>query len=69
MDLEIKEYGTTLQECLEEGLPDKNGIYYFVGIIRRVIYSNPSFYDPNEYFNICEFETETPLPKLNLNVW
>ena len=69
MDLEIKEYGTTLQECLEEGLPDKNGIYYFVGIIRRVIYSNPSFYDPNEYFNICEFETETPLPKLNLNVY
>lgn len=59
--------GTSAKQCVEEGIPDSNGTYYFIGLIKKVIYSNPSFYDPNEYFNICEFETETPLPKLNIN--
>lgn len=67
MDLEEQEYGTSLQECLEEGLPDKNGTYYFVGVISKVIYSAPSPYNPDEYFNVCEFETTNPLPKLTTN--
>lgn len=63
----MKEYGDSLKECMEQGLPDSTGVYYFVGTVRRVIYSSPSSYNAHEYFNVCEFETDTPLPKLNLN--
>ena len=63
------EYGLTIKECLEEGLPDKDKNYYFEGTIIEVKYSSPSFYDPNTYFNVCKFETTTPLPKLDLNAY
>lgn len=61
------EYGKSLQECLDEGIPDKNGTYYFTGIIRDVKCANPSFYDKDKVFNVCTFETENPIPKLNIN--
>lgn len=63
----ITEYGTNEQECMEEGLPDKNGHYHFYGFITKVLYQNPSFKDPREYFNVCKFQTETPLPHLALD--
>ena len=69
MDLDDKRVGHSAKECMEEGTPDSNGVYYFIGTITQVKYSNTSFKDPNMTFNICEFETETPLPKLNLNAY
>ena len=69
MDLDDKRVGHSAKECMEEGIPDSNGVYYFIGTITQVKYSNTSFKDPNMTFNICEFETETPLPKLSLNAY
>lgn len=59
--------GKSIQQCLRDGIPDANGIYYFVGTITHVLYSNPSFKIPTGFYNICKFETKTPLPKLGLN--
>lgn len=67
MDIENQLIGHSAKECMEEGIPDANGVYYFIGTIVKTLYSNPSFKDPNMTFNVCEFETESPLPKLNLN--
>ncbi len=67
MSEETTRIGKSAQQCVEEGIPDANGIYYFIGTITHVVYSNPSFKTPNGFFNICKFETETPLPKLGLN--
>jgi RecD/TraA family predicted helicase len=67
MELEDKRIGHSAQECMEEGIPDANGTYYFIGTIDRVVYSNPSFKDPSLTYNVCVFSTESPLPKLDLN--
>ena len=69
MGLYDERIGHSAKECMEEGIPDKNGVYYFIGTITQVKYSNTSFKDPNMYFNICEFETDSPLPKLALNAY
>lgn len=69
MGLYDERIGHSAKECMEEGIPDENGVYYFIGTINRTIYSSPSFKDPNMYFNICEFETDSPLPKLALNAY
>lgn len=67
MELENTRIGTSAQECMEEGIPDSRGIYYFIATIEHVKYSNPSFKDPRMTFNVCEFSTKTPLPKMSLN--
>ena len=53
MGLYDERIGHSAKECMEEGIPDANGVYYFIGTINRTIYSSPSFKDPNMYFNIC----------------
>ena len=47
MNLEDKRVGHSAKECMEEGIPDSNGVYYFIGTITQVKYSNTSFKDPN----------------------
>lgn len=58
-------YGDNPQECLEEGLPDKDGNFYFEALITDSIYCAPDKYTPYTYFNICKFETQNPIPNLN----
>ena len=54
-ELEVKQYGDTPQECFEEGLPDKNGYYYFEAKILESKYCSEDKYRPHTYFNICYF--------------
>ena len=56
-----------INKYIEEGTPDENGSYYFIGTIERVIYSNPSYYHNNEYFNVCSFSTTSPIPSLKVD--
>lgn len=65
--LEVKQYGDTPQECFEEGLPDKNGYYYFEAKILESKYCSEDKYRPHTYFNICYFDTECPIPYLSFN--
>lgn len=64
-EIEEKQFGENPQECFEEGLPDKNGNFYFEALITDSIYCAPDKYTPHTYFNICKFETNNPIPNLN----
>lgn len=64
-EAEIKQFGENPQECFEEGIPDKNGDFYFEALITDSIYCSPDKYQPHTYFNICRFETDNPIPNLN----
>ena len=64
-DLDEQIIGNSPQECLEEGLPDKDGNFYFEALITDSIYCAPDKYTPYTYFNICKFETTSPIPNLN----
>lgn len=64
---ENQRIGKSAKQCVEEGIPDANGTYYFIGKITHTIYSNPSNKITDGYFNVCKFETQTPLPNLSLN--
>lgn len=66
-ELEEKLFGETPQECLDEGLPDKDGNFYFEALITDSIYCAPDKYVAHTFFNICKFKTETPIPNLNYN--
>lgn len=60
-------YGENIQECIEYGIPDKDGHYHFIGLITNVRFSKLNFNSTTEYFNVCSFETKTPLPKMKFN--
>lgn len=64
-ELEEKQFGATPQECFEEGLPDKDGNYYFDAVITDSIYCAPDKYVAHTYYNICKFKTDSPIPNLN----
>lgn len=64
---ESKRIGTSAKQCVEEGIPDANGTYYFVGTITHVMFCTPSSKLSNGFYNICKFKTTTPLPYLGLN--
>lgn len=64
---EIKQYGETPKECFEEGLPDKNGYYYFEAKILESKFCSEDKYRPHTYFNVCYFDTECPIPYLSFN--
>ena len=66
-DIEEKTVGDNPQECLELGIPDKDGNFYFEALITSSIYCSPDRYRAHTYFNICEFETDNPIPNLNYN--
>lgn len=66
-EVDEKQYGETPQECFDEGLPDKDGNFYFEALITNSIYCSPDKYRAHTFFNICEFETENPIPNLNYN--
>lgn len=67
MELNDEIYGDSIQECIEEGIPDKDGFYHFVGTITRVRYSSPSTFSSDTYYNVCDFATESPIPYLSVD--
>lgn len=66
-EVEIKQFGETPKECFEEGIPDKNGNFYFEAKILESRCCNEDKYRPHTYFNVCIFDTECPIPYLSFN--
>lgn len=64
-DVEEKQFGSSPQECFEEGLPDEDGNYYFEALITESIFCSPDKYTAHTYFNVCKFTTESPISNLN----
>ena len=64
-ELEEKQFGATPQECFEEGLPDKDGNYYFDAVITDSIYCAPDKYVAHTYYNICKLKKLVRINPLN----